>query len=62
MTQKSAIAHYYRLFRGNMERTAESAYQSARSHVFFRRRLDEAVRKGNKRSQSAKRGWKKRAA
>jgi hypothetical protein len=62
MTQYSAIAHHYRRFRGNMERPAESAYQSARAHVHFLRRLDEMVKAGNKRSQAAKRGWKKRRA
>lgn len=62
MSEKSSIAHYYRLFRGNMERTAESAYHSARSHVFFLRRLDETIKAGKKRSRAAKRGHKTRLA
>jgi hypothetical protein len=56
----AAVAHYYRMFRGNMERPAESAYQSARAHVYFRKRLGEMVNRGNKRSAAAKRGWKTR--
>lgn len=60
MTDKSAIAHFYRKFRGNLERTAESAYQSARSHVHFLKRLDAMVRGGKKRSRAAKRGHRTR--
>ena len=55
-----AVAHYYKMFRGNMERSAESAYQSARSHVHFMKRLGKMVQDGNKRSSAAKRGWKLR--
>lgn len=58
----TAVAHFYRMFRGNMERPAESAYQSARAHVHFLKRLNEMVSTGNKRSRAAKRGWKKRRA
>lgn len=56
------VACFYRQFRGNLERTAESAYQSARSHVHFLRRLDSMVKTGKKRSRAAKRGWATRKA
>lgn len=62
MSEKSEIAHFYRMFRQNMTRTAESAYQSARAHVHFLRRLDKMVATGTKRSRAAKRGWHTRAA
>lgn len=50
--EKAARAHYYRLFRGNMERSAESAFQSARSHMYFRERLREMVRKPKRRKRA----------
>jgi hypothetical protein len=56
----TAVAHYYRMFRGNMERTAESAYESARRHVAFRRRLDEMVKDSKRRSRAAKLGHRRR--
>lgn len=58
----AAVAHFYREFRGNMERPAESAFQSAKSHVFFLNRLGEMVKEGNRRSAAAKLGHRRRAA
>lgn len=43
------VLHHYRYFRGNLERTAESAYQSARAHIYFLKRLGEMVNNGKKR-------------
>lgn len=42
------VLHYYKQFRGNLERPAESAYQSARAHVYFLKRLARMVGKGKK--------------
>lgn len=56
----TAVAHYYRMFRGNMGRPAESAFESAKRHINFRKRLGQMVASGDKRSAAAKRGWKKR--
>lgn len=56
------VAHFYRKFRGNVERPSEAAYQSARAHVHFLARLSEMVAVGEKRSAAAKRGWKRRRA
>lgn len=55
-TQKRAVAHYYRTFRENMTRTAESAYASARSHVNFLARLKVMCADAKRRSRAAKRG------
>lgn len=57
-----AVAHFYKKYRGNLERTAEDALMSAKRHVAFRERLAEMVSTGNRRSTAAKRGWKKRRA
>lgn len=57
-----AVAHYYRTFRGEMERSAESALSSARQHVNFLARLDAMVRTSRRRSRAAKRAWKNRKA
>lgn len=59
---ETAVAYFYRKFRGNLERPAEAAYQSARSHVHFLRRLGEMVANGKKRSAAARRGHKNRKA
>lgn len=54
VTHKQAVAHYYRLFRGNMERPADTAYQSARSFVHFRKRLAEMVAPKRRRKKVSK--------
>ncbi len=59
-TQKAARAHFYRKFRGNMERSAESAFASARSHIHFLASLHKMVTESKRRSRAAKRGWAKR--
>jgi len=58
----SAVAHYYRMFRGNMERPAEAAFASARAHIHFRKRLRDMVATEKKRSAAAKRGHRTRKA
>lgn len=64
--QLDAARHYYRKFRAHegeaFYRPAESAWNSARSHVFFRERLGEEVRLHQKRSRAAKAAWKRRKA
>jgi hypothetical protein len=44
----AAVAHYYKHFRGNMDRPAAAALASARSFVHFRKRLSGYVAKGRK--------------
>lgn len=64
--QRDAAVHYYKKFRAHegeqFFRTAESAWNSARSHVFFRERLGEEVRAHQKRSRAAKAAWRRRKA
>lgn len=69
MTKKefrAAVRHYYFKFRAHegerFYRTAESAFNSARSHVHFRERLGEEVRAHKKRSRAAKAAWQRRRA
>lgn len=54
------VAHFYRKFRQGMKQPAEAAYQSARSHVYFLKRLGEMVATNKRRSAAAKRGHKTR--
>lgn len=44
----AAVAHYYKQFREHGY-TAEQAYQSARSFIFFRKRLAKMVKKPRRR-------------
>lgn len=64
--QHDAAVHYYKRFRAEhgeqFYRTAESAWNSARSHVFFRERLAKDVADHKKRSKAAKAAWKRRKA
>ena len=41
---------------------ALAAYNSARSHIHFRKTLKDDIAQSKKRSAAAKRGWKKRRA
>jgi hypothetical protein len=50
--QKAATVHYYRKFRGNMERAAELAWSSAVSHVYFMDRLGKVVKANRSRRRS----------
>lgn len=59
----TAIGHYYRQFRQrDPNRTALSAYLSAKSFVAFRARLSESVAQDKRRAKAAKKGWKTRRA
>lgn len=64
--QLAAARHYYRRFRAHdgeaFYRTAEAAWNSARSHVHFRERLAKDVADHKKRSKAAKAAWKRRRA
>lgn len=48
----AAVLHYYKKFRGNLDRPAEAAYQSARSFVHFRQRLAKMVKPKRKRRKA----------
>ena len=59
MTPQEQRAYWYRHFRAHGD-TAEAAWNSARSQIYFRAKLSADVAAYKRRSKAAKAAWKRR--